>query len=259
MRCGISTACLYPLDTLEALRQVAALGAPVAEIFINSTGELAPPQVAGFGAVAHAAGMDIVSVHPYESPLENIWFATPYHPRVQDGIRVYSAYFAACRALGARFFVLHGMNMMNNGLSLEEYADHLVELIDAGRDYGVQICLENVAYCKLGAPENVRWMKERLGERASFVLDIKQMLRYGAGQAAMLAAMEGHIAHVHISDSSPGMDCLAPGRGEFDFLALLRELRTQGYQGDLVIELYRDGYGRPEELKTAMEYINSLL
>lgn len=71
--------------------------------------------------------------------------------------------------------------------------------------------------------------------------------------------MEGGIAHAHLSDvDENGRICL-PGKGIFDFAELLKRLNGAGFNGPLIIEVYKDDFFREEELKQACDYLDELL
>ncbi len=260
MRCGISTACFYPENTLLSLQQITAAGAPVTEVFLNTFSELEPPFISQLAAVARQGGVQVLSVHPFSSALEGFLFASRYEGRFADGIDLYRKYFAACQALGADKLVFHGDHARAyRNLPLEQYADRFCQLAALGREYGVVLCHENVAYCRLGGPAAVREIRPMLGEYAAFVLDAKQARRFGVPVAQMIDAMGGDIRLVHISDADETRDCLPPGAGEFDIALMLGQLAGAGYTGDMVIEVYREDFGAPQELTNSMAHMAGLL
>lgn len=260
MRCGISTACFYPEDTLTALKMVAATGAPVTEIFLNTFSELEKDYIARLDDVARTAGIQVVSLHPFSSAMEGFFFATRYAGRMDDGIRLYRRFFEAAHTLGADKLVFHGDHSVNvPRYDGRQYAQNFKQLAAVGREYGVALCHENVSYCRLAAPATVRSIRPLLGRDAAFVLDTKQVQRFGAPIEDMLDAMGSDIRHVHISDHASGESCLPPGEGEMDFSAFLDSLRGLGYAGDLIIEVYRDNFGETEDLIKAMCYVQGLL
>lgn len=259
MRCGISTACFYPMNTVDSLRLIAGAGVPVTEIFLNTFSEMEEDYLAGLLEVVRGSGITVSSLHPFSSMLEGFFFATAYEGRFKDGLAMYRRLFEVCRLLGAERFVFHGDNIMNKRFPFDKYAENFRILSGVAREYGVQLCHENVAYCRLGNPQNVIRLRPMLGLAAAFVLDTKQVRRATADLDEMLAAMNGDICHVHISDFTGTYDCLPPGDGDFDIPAFLEKLRGQGFDGDLIIELYRDGFENLPDLLRGMEYLNGLI
>ena len=260
MRCGISTACFYPENTLDALRRVVDTGAPVTEIFLNTFSELEDSFIHKLQEEVQRSGIEVSSVHPFSSAMEGFFFVSAYDGRFKDGMEIYRRFFEICSIFGCSKFVFHGDNKNNTAhVLMPEYVGRVQRIMQEAERYGVTICHENVAYCRLGPAENIAEYKDVLGEKAAFVLDTKQARRLQQNMPQMLAAMGNSIRHVHISDYSTACDCVAPGMGQMDYQALISRLKQQKYDGDLIIELYRDGFDTPKELENSMKYIASLL
>lgn len=260
MRCGISTSCFFPQDTAESLRQVIETGAQVTEIFLNTFSELEDGYLARLAQLRQSAQIQVLSLHPCSSAMEGFFFASRYKTRIRDGMRLYRRFFEACRILGADMLVFHGEHDLGTaGFSDESYAANFIELAKLGREYGVTLCHENVAYCRLNTPARVRQLHPYLGEYAAYVLDIKQAWRKQVQPQAMLDAMAPALRHVHISDHIPGRECLPPGKGEMDYAAFIKSLQATGYQGDMIIELYENNFENAGELARAMQYIQDML
>ena len=260
MRCGISTSCFFPENTLLALEKVIATGAPVTEIFINTFHEIEPEFVDEMYRLVEKSGIEVVAFHPCSSQLEGYLFASNYVGRLEDGLRLYRRFFEVCKQFGATYLNFHGDFKSHPGwFSLEEYASNFKRLAELGQEYGVTLCYENVVYCRLGDPARVLELHPLLGHTAAYTLDTKQLRRQGASLEEMFAAMGNAIRHVHISDFSFEKDCIAPGKGMFDFLDLVTRLKANDYNGDLIIELYQDGFTGMDDLVGAMDYINTLL
>ncbi len=260
MRCGISTSCFFPKDTLQSLEEVIKSGAPVTEIFLNTFSEIEPEYIKKLYQCVQKSGIEVVAFHPFSSMLDGFFFASTYKRRYYDGETLYRRYFEICRQFGAKKLVFHGDHEQNfYPVPKEQYAENFCRLSAVGREYGVHLCHENVFYCRLGAPNAVRELKPLLQEAAAFTLDIKQVVRKKAQVDDMVQAMGKEIFHVHISDHSKEKDCLLPGKGNFDFKELIVQLRRLGYSGDLIIELYRDGFETLEDLTNARQYIEQLI
>lgn len=259
MRCGISTSCFYPENTLSSLQRVIDAGAPVTELFLNTFSELEPAFVARVADAVQRSGICISSVHPFTSAMEGFFFASQYEGRMLDGISIYRRYFEVCRLWGADKLVFHGDHKGNPACTEAEYAANFQSLAAVGQEYGVALCHENVHYCRLGNPAQVRSIRPLMGKYAAFTLDIKQLRRQGDTLDAMLDAMHGGVRQVHISDFSASADCISPGRGGFDFVDLIVKLQKMRYTGDLIIELYQDGFRDIAELVCAMQQVQALI
>ena len=69
---------------------------------------------------------------------------------------------------------------------------------------------------------------------------------------------EYDIVHIHISDHTENADCLPPGKGDFDFARLIGIMNSAGYNGDYIIELYRENFGDENDLKQSLLYMQNL-
>ena len=112
MRIGMSTACFYPQPLEEALPIIAGLGVRAIEIFFNTESEFQPRFYESLGAQVRSLGLDVVSVHPYTSPMEGMLLFSDYARRTKDGMMQYQRYFECAAALGARFLTFHGERSM---------------------------------------------------------------------------------------------------------------------------------------------------
>lgn len=259
MRCGISTACFFPNDTLESLKKVAQTGAPVTELFLNTFSELEDGYVARLQETVQNNHLAVASVHPFSSAMEGFFFTSHYHARFADGMRLYRRFCEICNIVGANKLVFHGDHRSNPAaLPLADYAVRFRTLAEMALEYDVTLCHENVFYCRLGDPAVVAVARSLFGKFAAFVLDTKQVVRSGAGLDEMLDAMGDAVRHVHISDYTPSADCLPPGTGQMDTPAFINKLKAIGFEGDLIIELYREGFATPEQLVQAMAYLQNL-
>lgn len=260
MRCGVSTACFYPKNTLESLKVLADHGVKVIELFFNTYSELEDAYTAKLLDIIQAYQMEVTSVHPFTAVMEGFFFASDYQARLEDGIAFYSRYFQTCRLFSADKLVFHGDRGFNVPLfPVDQYADHFRRLAAVGRDYGVTLCQENVAYCRVNSPERVRELVPLLQESAAFALDFKQVRRSCGNIQDMIAAMNQDIHLIHISDGTKEQDCLPPGRGKMDFKRTLDALAQTGFTGDLIVELYSDNYSHVSQIIEGVQYINTLL
>ena len=187
VQCGISTACFYPQDTMEALSKTQQLAPPCMEIFLNTFRELEPDYVQRLAAQLRSRNTNLISVHPFSSSMETFFFFSEYTPRFEDGLRLYRRYFEVCRMLGAHILVLHG-NVKNRPLPPQEHARRLCRLAAEGEKFGVTVAYENVVRCQCGDPQQVLALRQCADRPVRFVLDLKQARR--AGVTAVDAQIE---------------------------------------------------------------------
>ncbi len=257
MKTGVSTSCLYPMLTEEALTALTGMGIHTVEVFLNAPSELAPEFADRLNRIAGAAGTEIVSVHPYSSEAEGVSFFGSYARRFDDEAEGYRRYFEFCNLVGAQLLVFHGARSFMP-IEPDFYFERFVRLRDIARSFGVRLCQENVSRCHSGTPQFIRRMAHAIPD-VDFVLDVKQAVRAGITPFEMLDAMGDRLAHLHLSDHCLGRDCLALGAGDFDLAGLLKRLNADDYEGAALLELYSWNFDRKEQLAESLRLLDSLL
>ena len=255
MKAGISTACLYPMETEKALEQLLDRGFCRFEVFVNAYEELLPPVRDRLLALSREA--EVLSLHPFSSGFETMLFFTDYPRRFRDGLELYRRFFDLAGEMGASYVVFHGAH---RGMDIppEVYAQRYGALHDAAREMGVMLLHENVERSMSRDPALLRGLRARVPD-AGFVLDLKQAARAGVSPFAMAEAMGPGLRHVHVSDAGPRGSCLPVGQGTLDFPALLRVLAAQGFDGCLTLELYSTSYRRQEDLEDSVARLEGLI
>lgn len=236
IRAGVSTSCLFPMLTEQALSRLTELGVNTVEVFVNAPSERTPAFAKEL--LRRAEGRcRIVSVHPYTSENEGVNFFGRYERRFVDEAEDYRHFFEFCNLVGADLLVFHGARSFFD-VTPSFYFERFVRLRDIARGFGVRLAQENVARCHSGNADFLRQMTRAIPD-VDYVLDIKQAIRAQQDPLALLEAMGSRLAHLHLSDHSPGCDCLIPGCGELDLPALIAALQRHGFAGVMMLELYR--------------------
>lgn len=253
MHVGVSTSCLYPLETEKALARLGTLGVRRAEIFLNSPSEAKPAFIRQLRRIADENAMSVTGVHPYCSDTEGMLFFGFYPRRFADGLEEYRRLFEACAVLGAENLIFHGAR---TGVGVEPalYYERFALLMEEARRFGVTLCQENVARCLSREPDFLAGMAKAIPD-VHFVLDVKQAIRSGHSAAEFLSAMGKNLSRIHISDHSAACDCLPPGMGEADFLSLLDKVTRNGFDGDWIIELYRWNFDEEADLGKSFRFL----
>ncbi len=104
----------------------------------------------------------------------------------------------------------------------------------------------------------------RANARINF--DPGNMILYGVGDPVeALGPLAPHIAHVHIKDATwsarPGEEWgteVMAGNGDADIPRVISKLRSRGYRGPLVIEREIGRAGGLDELRDAVEFLQSM-
>lgn len=251
---------MYPMLTEQSLDCLLSLGFDLFEIFFNSFSELEDDYLDRLRYKLECAGARVASLHPFTSSFESFLLFSDYERRFLDGIGFYERYFRTAQRLGARMVVLHGLNTTyRSSLSNQEYFRRFSVLQERADRYGVELLQENVANFRSRDPEFLASMRESIPQSAAFVCDIKQALRSGCDPLEILRSMGSKLRHVHISGSTPELQCVLPGCGNYDLAPLFDYLLHSGYSGDIIIEVYRFSFGQPAELQQARRFLQPYL
>ena len=257
MKIGVSTASLYPCHVEDAFKILCDLGVKTVEIFANSTSEGQEPIVSEICSMRDLNNVRITSFHPFSSPMESVFLFSDYDRRIDEMMSLYRGFFGSMNKFGAKVFVLHGA-ILSSKCTPQHYMKQFAMLSEAGREYGITVAQENVSYCMSGSIDFLKQMKREIPENARFVLDLKQARRSGENPLDYIKALGDSIIHCHISDADENRDCLAAGAGKFDFESLLKALSDKGFDGALIVELYRRNYGDFSELKHSADFLAEL-
>lgn len=247
MDIGVSTACLYPLETEKALYELAERGVKNVEIFINSVDELEGSVLVELRRIIGEYGINVKSMHPFSSPMETLFIFGDYPRRTEYLIDIYKRYFEVMAELGANVFVLHGA-MLSSKVPDERYMERYLRLYRTARKYGVTVAQENICYCKSSSVKFIEEMLSQLGDEVRFVVDLKQARRSNVDPFRLLDIIGDKVVHLHVSDGDSSCDCLPIGKGSFDFNHLFRELEKIKYDNAMIVELYRENYNSYDEL-----------
>lgn len=254
---GISTACFYPLYTEEALQLLTKQPPACIEVFLNAASELETPFLRMIKKMADDAGIRIVSVHPYTSGVEPMYFFSGYDRRFQEGMEIYKRFYQAANLLGAEILVFHGA-MRRFAMSNEEYFDRFAKLWEEGKAHGIDLCQENVVRCASYTPHFFTQMAKALPD-AGFVLDIKQVVRADEDVYRFADMMGKNIRHVHLSDHNSDQNCILPGAGILNIAKLLSIISKNGFDGAVIVELYADSFDSIVEINESYSHLSTII
>ncbi|MBQ3928619.1 MAG: sugar phosphate isomerase/epimerase [Clostridia bacterium] len=259
MKIGISTGCLYPMLTEDCICELLQWGFDSIEIFFNTFSELEEPYLAQLKDMLDRHGAVVRSIHPFTSSYESFLLFSAYERRFDDGVRLYEMYYRAAARLGAKKVVLHGLREdFHSALPVEEYFRRFAVLQQRAAEYGVTLLQENVNRFISNRIDFVRQMKEKIPQSAAFVCDIKQAHLGGIRPVDMVCAMGSSLKHIHINDFSADDRCVLPGCGVFDYKEFFDNVQKTGFDGDVMIEVYRFSYDKLSELRAAYDYLTAV-
>ena len=179
----------------------------------------------------------VVDVHlPFKQVV-----ATPV-PEINDAIVAYQRRLLEWAGeVGARKAVLHGTVRDPHDTDLRPTAaDQLAAIVEAGRDAGVEVVVENVGHQPTGLQLTV------LGDLAR---EAGASVCFDVGHAYMEAGNDGVerfakrygdlVSHLHVHDARSRGDTHLPiGAGEIDYDIVAE--RLSGYDGTVAVEVFTD-------------------
>ena len=254
MKIGISTACLYlRQETEDAITTIQSLGAEVAEVFLGTFYEYRPEFAKKYAP--RAEGLEVNSVHTLSNNFEPMLFNRSRRVR-GDGFYWLDQIMRSAQLFGCKNYTFHGK--VGKAENINEIEGYLRPAVEFCARYGVNLCLENVAWSIYSKPGIFTVLKGRI-PTLSGVFDIKQAQRSGYPYKEFIDDMKGSISHVHLSDmDKDGKMCL-PGKGVYNFKEVLTRLKDAGFDGNIIIEVYKDDYNDIQEFRQALEFLNEII
>lgn len=258
MKIGASSACFYPLETEKSFQLLCEKGFRDIEIFVNSPCETSESFVRELRKIKDSYGVNVTSIHPYESFGEGYNFFSKYYRRYEDACENYKRFFSAAAELGADYVIMHGAK---HGADIcdEEYAERFTRLGEIAMTFGCFMAHENVVNFSGQRPELLKLLKDYDKENFRMVLDVKQARKAEIEPIEYIRAVGDSIAHVHLSDCTKSSQCAPPSEeGLFDFGELFTQLDSINYKGKYIIELYSDGFKDIEDIINSARYLEDV-
>lgn len=258
MQVGISTASLFGrFVTEDALKFLSQNGVSCAEVFLESYCEYN----AEFGnLLASVKGQtNVHSVHVLTTQFEPQLYSVNQRAQ-KDSFELLENAMTVAQKLGAKSYTFHGGARFKKtpfSLDYDRVGAITQRIIDVCERYGVKLAYENVHwgyYNYIGFFNEIR--KRTKGLKAT--LDIKQARQSDVHYKDFIEEMGQDILTVHLSDiDSNGKMCL-PGKGVTDFYDIFSRLKDKGFNGALLLEVYKSDYKEFSELFNSLEYVKEL-
>lgn len=260
MSIGLSSACFYPLETEKSLERAGRLGAKTVEIFMNADSEFTPEYLEGILEIKERYGMRVSSVHTMASFTESYYLFSSYERRYLEAREtLFKRHFDVLHKMDADILVLHGAKIPGS-IPDEEYFERFAYLTEMGKKEGIRVAQENVVHYRSESPEFLLRMARYIGSDFNMVFDIKQSKRAGVDPFLFAESLHPFIRHIHISDHNEKRDCIVPfSEGNFDFRRFFDMMKSFGYKGDYIVELYENGYESDAQLKNAIDSLEKML
>lgn len=253
MKVGVSTATFFTkLLTEDSFSVIQQCGGECAEVFLTTFCEYEP----SFGELLRerTGNLEIYSVHSLNTEFEPQLFNVAPRTRADAEI-LFRKVLAVGKRIGAGYYTFHGTSRLKTSTVLDPavVGKRLRELGDIALEYGIELCFENVHWAAFNTPEFFAEVKE-YAPGIGAVLDIKQAWQSGRDWREYLDAIGNRLKNVHVSDVRDNRVCMI-GKGEFPFDELITRLKSENYQGPLIIEQYARDYNGYEEISDAVEYL----
>jgi len=157
-----------------------------------------------------------------------------------------------------------GGPMIGTGLSRRQagdlFAEGLRAVLPTARESQVVLAIEPEPGLFIeSATEYAEFKRQYFPDEPAVKMncDLGHLYCVGEDPAAVIRAMPGEIAHVHLEDiaASRVHQHLPPGRGAMDFAAIFAALRQTRYSGWVTVELYPYEASAAEVARSAFEYL----
>lgn len=258
MQTGISTASLFQrFNTEDALAEFNKSGVKTCEVFLESYCEYNK----GFGKFLSGlkGNTSVHSVHTLTTQFEPQLYSLNERAK-QDSFKLLEGVMHGAKELGAKYYTFHGGARIKRTpivLDFEKISKETQKVIDLCKSYGVTLAYENVHWCYynyVGFFAKLKSMTEGL----KATLDIKQARQSGIDYRLFLNEMGSDIVTVHLSDVDENGKMCLPGKGTIDFADLFLRLKDVGFDGALLLEVYKNDFNELSELYNSLDYIQNL-
>ena len=258
MQTGISTASLFGRKVTEdALEFLSKSGVQIAEVFLESYCEYN----AEFGELLRKKQGDIQvhSMHVLTTQFEPQLYSL--NGRAQkDSFTLLDKALDAGEKVGAKYYTFHGGARFKKTpikIDYERVGNITQKIIDKCLEHNITLAYENVHwgyYNYIGFFNEIR--KRTRGLKGTF--DVKQARQSAIFYGDYISEMGCDIVTAHLSDvQEDGKMCL-PGSGITDFKDIFSRLRDVGFDGGLILEVYKSDFETFEQLFESLEYIKDL-
>ena len=258
MQTGISTASLFGrFNTEDALSFLSENGVKCAEVFLESFCEYNKE----FGEFLSSKKGDtaIHSIHTLTTQFESTLYSQNVRAQ-KDSFALLENTMQAAQALNAKYYTFHGLARVKRTPYVIDFArcgEITQRIIDVCNKYGMTLAYENVHWAYYNYIGFFSELKKRTGGLKG-TLDIKQARQSGIDFHEFIEEMGADIATVHLSDINiSGKMCL-PGRGITDFNEIFKRLRDKGFDGALILEVYKNDFSDIRELFDSLGFITCL-
>lgn len=227
---GLSTASVYPESTAAAFQLARQLGYDGVEIMVWTDPISQDPNA--LRRLSEHYEVPILAIHaPCLIVTQRVWSTDPW-------VKLQKAQFAA-ELLGAQTVVVHPPFRWQR-----DYARRFRSgLRDLAGETAVRFAVENMFPLRVRGREvsayQPGWDVVAGEPYRHYTLDLSHVAVSQSDALAMLDAMGGHLAHLHVGDGTgTGRDeHLVPGRGTQPCAEVLERVAARGFDGHVIVEV----------------------
>lgn len=259
MEIGISTATLFGrLYNEDALPVLNELDARVCEVFLETYCEYTED----FAKLlkSRLGGLKVHSIHTLNTHFEPQLYSA-CERTYSDALNIFENCLKVAKIIGAKNYTLHGKAKLKKGVKFDNYkilGEYTNALCVLAEKYGINVCIENVEWAFYDKPGFYSELK-KYAPKLCACLDVKQARVSGFDYKKYAEEMGDGLKTVHLSDVDEfGNTALPKIGGKFDFEELFRILKANGFNGNCLIEVYKENYNDYSDLKRSLEYLRNL-
>ncbi len=255
MQTGISTASLFGrYYTEDALKKLNELNIDTTEIFLETYSEYDKK----FGELLKKmkGGMDVHSIHTLTTQFEPQLYSLNDRAR-KESFDFLEGAVSAGEEVGAKYYTFHGVARIKRTptvINFDRVGKITNQIVEVCSAHNIALAYENVHWAYYNYIGFFSELKKRVPTLKG-TLDIKQARQSGIDYKEFLEEMGRDIVTVHLSDiDESGKMCL-PGCGTFDFDELFTLLSSVGFNGALILEVYKNDFEHISDLVESYNFI----
>ncbi len=255
MQTGISTASLFGrYYTEDAVKKLNQLKIDSTEIFLESYSEYT--KKFGRKLKKMKGDINVHSIHTLTTQFEPQLYSLNDRARAES-FKLLEGTVSAGQVVGAKYYTFHGVARIKRNpmvIDFNRVGKITEEIMSVCQKHKMCLAYENVHWSYYNYIGFFSELKKRVPALKG-TLDIKQARQSGIDYREYLDEMGEDIVTVHLSDiNEKGKMCL-PGRGVTDFDDLFSRLALVGFDGALILEVYKNDFETIAELTDSYEFI----
>lgn len=210
--------------------------------------------------LSRKGALKVHSIHTLNTHFEPQLFSVNDRAR-DDALKIFENCLKVGKILGAGYYTMHGKAHFKPDMRFDNYPEigkYMTLCTELAKKYDIQVCLENVSWAYYAKPGFFKEVKKHCPNLCS-CFDVKQARQSGYPWQQYIEETKGSLKTVHLSDVDGfGKTALPSAEGKFDFAALFELLAQTGFDGNCMLEVYKDNFSSYDELKKSLDYLRNL-